>query len=376
MRHLLLSTLLLLATFTFSQTVTTPPSGANQKSVNTQYIGSLAFVTVTYNSPDVTDPQGNDRNGQIWGQLVPYGLTDLGFGLRNPAPWRAGANENTTIEFSHDVMIEGKSLAAGTYGLFISVEETDPWTIIFSNNSTAWGSFFYKASDDALKVEVSPEDNEYHEWLTYEFTDRQADHCTLALMWENKKLPFKIEVSNMEEIYLTTMRQELENSAGFNWQSWNQAANYCLQNDINLKEALSWVETSITGAFVGQEDFVNLSTKAQILNKLGQTDEGQTTLLKAIDHPSATAFQIHGLGRGLITQGEHEKALEVFTASHKKFDGAWPTEVGMARGLSALGKYEEAIKHVEIAVEQAPDQLNKDYLTKIITSLKEGKDMN
>ena len=75
----LLFILSLFATLNFAQTVTSPPSGGNQKSVNTQYIGSLAHVTVTYNSPDVTDPRGNDRNGQIWGQLVPYGFNDLGF---------------------------------------------------------------------------------------------------------------------------------------------------------------------------------------------------------------------------------------------------------------------------------------------------------
>ena len=210
-------------------------------------------------------------------------------------------------------------------------------------------AFFYKESEDALRVEATKEDNSYHEWLTYEFTDRQNDHCTLMMMWENIKLPFKIEIPNIEEVYLANMRRELESSPGFNWQSWNAAANYCLQNDINMEEALVWAENSINLAFIGQENFTTLSTKAQILNKLGQLDEGQEILLKAIDHPTANVFQIHNLGRGLITQGEPEKAFAVLEANHKKFDGAWPTEVGMARAFSALGKYTEAIKRVEIA---------------------------
>lgn len=90
--------------------ITLPPSGNNQKSCITQYMG-LASVSVTYNSPNVMDDEGNDRSGKIWGDLVPYGYSNLYFGLssqENPSPWRAGANENTTIEFSHDVVVQGK----------------------------------------------------------------------------------------------------------------------------------------------------------------------------------------------------------------------------------------------------------------------------
>ena len=166
--------------YCFAQ-VTLPPSGANQKSVTTQYIGALASVSIAYSSPDVHGANGQDRSGQIWGQLVPYGLNDLGFGLRNPSPWRAGANENTTFTFSHDVLVNGKPLKAGTYGFHIIAEEEGPWTLIFSDNSTAWGSFFYQEKEDALRVEATPEEGNYHEWLTYEFIDRQPESCYRCL---------------------------------------------------------------------------------------------------------------------------------------------------------------------------------------------------
>src|SRR5688500_5710229 len=175
MRKYLLASLVILA-FTLklsSQVISLPPSGDNQKASITQHIGSLVKVTVNYSSPDV-----NRRTGKIWGTLIPYGLTDLGFGLREPAPWRAGANENTTITFSHDVMVEGKPLAAGKYGLHLIVEETGPWTWIFSKNNSAWGSYFYTAKEDALRVQVSPKENTFTEWLTYTFTDRQPDAAT------------------------------------------------------------------------------------------------------------------------------------------------------------------------------------------------------
>lgn len=136
-----------------AQTISSPPSGDNQKSVVIQHIGGIAKVTVQYSSPDVTSPSGEDRSGKIWGQLVPYGLTDLGFGNGNPAPWRAGSNENTVITFSHDVKIEGQALKAGAYGLHLIAQETGPWTWIFSHNTTQWGSYFYDENEDALRVE-------------------------------------------------------------------------------------------------------------------------------------------------------------------------------------------------------------------------------
>ena len=376
MRLLYSAFALLLSLSLSAQSVTLPPSGSNQRAIVTQYIGALVQVTVNYSSPDVTAPNGQDRTGQIWGQLVPYGLTDLGFGLRTPAPWRAGANENTTITLSHDVEIQGQAIAAGTYGLHMIVEESGPWTLILSNNSTAWGSYFYQEEDDALRVEVSAEESEFHEWLTYEFTDRQAEECTLALFWENKKVAFQISVPNMDEVYVDNIRRELESSAGFTWQGWNQAATYCLQNNTNLEEALTWAENAVALPFIGQENFTTLSTKSQVQYALGSKEESQATLSAAIEHPTANSFQIHGLGRQMIAQGDAEMALAVFQANHERFDGAWPTEVGMARGLSATGNYEQALKHAEIALGQAPDQLNKDSLGRMIESLKEGKDVN
>lgn len=376
MRLSFLSLLLLLGLFAHTQTVTLPPSGNNQKCEVTQYLGALVKITVNYSSPNVTGPNGQDRTGQIWGQLVPYGLTDLGFGLRNPSPWRAGANENTTISFSHDVLIQGQPLAAGTYGLHLIVEEDKPWTIIFSNNYTAWGSFFYKESEDALRVTAMPENSDFQQWLTYRFTNRQADQCILSMIWENKELPFTIAVADMEEVYLANMRQELESTAGFNWQGWNQAANYCVQQNTNLEEALTWAENAVALPFIGQANFATLSTKAQVLYALDRKEEAQAELVTAIEHPTANPFQIHNMGRQMITRGDTKMALTVFEANHKRFEGAWPTEVGMARGLSAEGRYDEAVKHAETALGQAPDQLNKDSLTSMIENLKTGKDVN
>ncbi len=372
----LLIVLLALCGGLVAQSITLPPSGANQKSVVTQYIGSLAHVTIIYNSPDVTAPNGDDRSGQIWGQLVPYGMAANSFGTAKEIPWRAGANENTIIKLSHDMMVQGKSLKAGKYGLHMIPKENGPWTIIFSNNSDAWGSYFYEEKDDALRVEATPEASDYHEWLTYEFTDRQPNSATVALKWDKLSIPFKFELSDVNNLYVEKIRGELQNSPGFNYQNWVAAVNFAVQNDVALEEALGWADYAISGSFIGVEDFTSLSAKAALLNKLERQDEAAKVMDKAIHHATATAFQIHAYGRQLIAQGKKNEALEVFKYNHERYKGGWPTVVGLARGYSAVGKYKEALKYAKMGLEQAPDQLNKDSMAKAVEQLAKGEDIN
>src|SRR6201989_2133999 len=144
----------------FSQIILTAlPNGGNKKASVTERVG-ITDVTIQYNRPGV-----KGREGKIWGQLIPTGYTDQGFGSSKAAPWRAGANENTTIEFSTDVKIEGQPLAAGKYGFFIAYDSSES-TLIFSKNSTSWGSFFYNEQEDALRVKVKPvATNKSIEWL-------------------------------------------------------------------------------------------------------------------------------------------------------------------------------------------------------------------
>lgn len=356
--------------------ITTAPSGNNQKSIVTQYIGADPHVTIIYNSPDVTAPNGESRKGKIWGQLVPYGLSPNNFGTAEEMPWRAGANENTIFKFSHDVLVQGKPLAAGKYGFHVIPREAGPWTLIFSNNSSSWGSYFYDPAEDALRVEATPEKAEYNEWLTYEFIDRQPNSATVALKWDELQLPFTIEVPNMTELYMATISDELRGSAGFSWQNWAQAAGFAAQNGGDLDQALAWAEAAISNPFVGQENFTTLSTKAQVLMSMNKMEEASKTMDAAIRHPTASPGQIHTYGRQLIGMGMKEKAMEVFEYNYDRFDGAWPTEVGMARGYSAVGKYDKALEHAKKAHEQAPDDLNKNSMAQAMERLKQKKDIN
>src|SRR4051812_7420485 len=92
--------------------VTLPPSGGNERQTVLQTIG-LVRVSVDYSSPHVHSPLGEDRKGKIWGGLVPYGMTSLGFGTcGDQCPWRGGANENTVFTTSQDIKVGGKPLPA------------------------------------------------------------------------------------------------------------------------------------------------------------------------------------------------------------------------------------------------------------------------
>ena len=337
----------------FAQQLSGPPSGDNQKSRVTQWIGPVE-VTVNYSSPDVHAPNGDDRKGKIWGTPVAhYGFVDQGFGAGNPAPWRAGANENTTITFSHDVKIEGKDLKAGTYGLFLAVQKEGPWTWVFSKNNASWGSYFYNPAEDALRADVTPQDGAYTENLTYGFDDRKSNAATAYLQWELKKISFKIEVSNVNDLYLAAIRDELRSSPGFDPRNFSNAAIFCANKKINLEEGLTWADKAITN---GGEDFNALSAKSLVLMAMGKGPESAAVMDKAIKLPSTNVAQVHQYGRTLLNGGFKEKAMEVFQYNAK----AHPTEkftpnVGLARGYTAMGDKKNAIKYWELAIQNIPE---------------------
>ena len=370
----ILATGLLIPASLFAQALSTPPSGDNQKSSVTQYIG-LVKVTIDYSSPDVHAPNGDDRRGKIWGQLVPYGTTDLGFGTCKECPWRAGSNENTVLTVSHDVKVEGQPLKAGRYGVHMIPEKDADWTLILSKNSTSWGSFTYDPAEDALRVKVKPSKSEYHEWLTYEFTDRRADKATVALKWEELQVPFTISVDDPASLYIARMREELRDSKGFTSQNWLTAAQFALQAKHG-EDALYFAQNALNPRFAGQENFQTLNTLAQAQEATGKTAEAKVNRDKAINHPTATAIDLHQYGRQLLAQGKKEEALRIWELNAKRNPNVWPVHVGMARGLSANGRYKEALEHAKLALAQAPDDLNRRTLEAGIKKLEEGKDMN
>ena len=355
--------------------MTLPPSGDNEKAIVTQYMGP-ASVTVEYSSPDVHAPDGSDRHGKIWGGLVPYGYKEENFGTcGKKCPWRGGANENTVVKFSHDVTVEGKPLPAGTYGLHFLAGEKE-WTVIFSKNHTAWGSYFYSEAEDALRVNVKPAANPYREWLTYDFIDRQPASTVLALEWEDLRVPIAITLPNDTEIYYQTLKRELESSPGFDYHGWQQAADYLADKKVHLDDAEKWAQTAVSAPFLGEESFNTLSSLAKVQRARGKTAEADATMAKAMAHPTATPTDIYQYARPMIREGKPKEALAVFQAASKRMPNKWPLDLGIARSYSALGDYKTALKFAKQSLLVAPDPQNKDNVQRMIAKLEKGEDMN
>ncbi len=355
----------------FAQFVELAPSGDNQRASVSQGIGPVT-VEVRYSSPNVHAPDGTDRRGKVWGELVPYGLVNLNFGsCGEQCPWRGGANENTTIRFSHDVEVEGAKLAAGTYGLHF-IPGKEEWVVIFSHDSASWGSFTYDPKEDALRVTVKPEPSSYHEWLDYEFTDRQADRATLALQWEELAVPIRIAVPDIVELYVAGLRQQLRTSPGFVWEGWNQAATYLLDQRVHPEEALVWAQNAVALPGIGVENFQTLSTLARAQESAGKMVEAKATRERALQHPSATVIELHQYGRQLLRSGDTAAAIRVFELNARRFPNQWPVNVGLMRAYAAAGRAKESLKAARAALTQAPDALNRDNLTALIARLEKG----
>jgi len=363
----ILSMLFLISMISYSQIpLTMLPSGGNKKSVVGEQIG-LTKVIINYDRPGV-----KGREGKIWGQLVPVGYADQGFGSSKAAPWRAGANENTTMEFSTDVKIEGQSLAAGKYAFFIAYDPNE-CTLIFSKNSTSWGSFFYNDKEDALRVKVKPVAlDKPVEWLKYDFMNETENSATIALSWEKLMIPFKVEVDYVQT-QLASFRRELQTEKGFLWESWDQAAQWCVQRNVNLNEALLWADSATSRSFGGDRSFQAASTKAQLLNKLGKGDEASALMKKML--PAASMFEIHSYGRSLVAQKKPKEALEIFKMNFEKNPNQMTTLVGLVRGYSANGDYKTALDYANKAM-AVTDAQNKTNIQTMIDKLKAGKDVN
>jgi len=313
-----------------------------------QRIG-ITDITIHYHRPLV-------NNRKVWDALVPYGKV-----------WRAGANENTTITFSDPVQIEGKPLDKGTYGLHM-IPNADEWTIIFSKNSTSWGSFTYDEKEDALRVTVKPKTADMHNALTYDFDDLQKDSAVVELEWEKVAVPFKVSV-DVHDVVEASLKKQLRNLSQYTWMSWDNAANYLLAEKINLDEALTYANKSIDN----EDRYDNEMTKSQVLKALNRKDEAAAAEKKAL--ALAAPLQLHQYARQLLGEKRNEEAYAVFRENAKKHPDQWFVHTGLARMYSAQAKFDDATKEMKLAMTAAPDD-QKTYLDGLEKRLEAKQDIN
>ena len=322
---------------------------ASQAAQVKQRVG-VTDITITYHRPVI-----NGR--KIWGGLVPTGQV-----------WRAGANENTTIEFSTPVSIEGKPLPAGTYGLHM-IPNADTWTVIFSKMAVAWGSYTYNQSEDALRVDVKPHPIEMEEALEYEFEDLKPDSVAVTMKWEKVAVPFRVSV-NLNDTVIASIRNQLRGRAQYSWETLNEAANFCLTHKTNLEDGLKWADLSIQN----EERFENLSTKADLLQAMNRTDEAK----KVRDHAMevASPIQLYNYARGLQAQKRSDEAMAIFKTVAAKAPETVVGHLAAARLKSAAGDFDGALAEAKAAEAAATIDAQKQNIRILIGRLESKQDIN
>jgi hypothetical protein len=247
----------------------------SQRQEISQTVGD-AKVSIVYHRP-------NTKSRKIWGCdtpdvipiannlypcLVPYGQV-----------WRAGANENTTIEFTRDVTVNGKALPAGKYGFHIIPGKSE-WTLIFSKDNDKWGSFSYDEKKDALRATTAPVKSPSQETLLYEFEDVTPTTTRVVLRWEKIAVPFTIDIGDMHGRALTAIRDAIKSRKADDFRPYNQGANYIRTFKLkgSYNEGLEWIDTSIKG----KETVGNLNVKAGLLAEMGRFDEAVSLGEKAL----------------------------------------------------------------------------------------------
>ena len=311
----------------FAQQNLTQPRASQQASVS-QRVG-LTDITINYHKPGV-------KGREVWGTLVPYDQV-----------WRAGANENTTVSFSTKVKINGKEVPAGKYGLHMIPTEKN-WTIIFSKDNAAWGSFFYDESHDQMRFTTTPTATDFQEWLSYTVDDVSPNSTTVSLRWENLRIPFTIDV-DANQIVAESMEEQLTGLAGFGWQGWNQIANYYMLNKMDINQALAFVDRSI-GI---NQNVTNSFTKAIILEETGKTEEAAK--MKEEAFVNASENNINTLGYQYLFAGRVDDAMLIFKKNVEMHPDSWNVYDSLGECYAAAKDNEHAIEYYTKALEKAPE---------------------
>jgi hypothetical protein len=261
MRNLLLPALLatsLLAAQDRPAPVRLTPLRESPACTVAQDIG-ISRVEIAFSRPAV-------KGRKIWGGVVPFGQV-----------WRAGANSATVITFSHAAQVAGKGVPAGSYSFFaIPGEKT--WTLILNKQAKQWGAYEYKAGEDLLRWEVTPQAGPFLEHLDYRVRPVDAGHATVELGWESLRVSFPV-MFDTKAIYWAHLEDTLKKAPDTDWVPWYQAAAYCQAQGIEPHKAMALIEKSLK---IGQS-FWNHETAARIYKAAKRLPEAMDHLQKAID---------------------------------------------------------------------------------------------
>jgi hypothetical protein len=213
--------LLALGAPAFAQQIKTPAPSPMQ---TVKQAFGLGDITVEYSRPLA-------RGRVIFGDVVPYGQV-----------WRTGANATTKVTFSEDVMVEGKAVKAGTYGLY-TIPGADSWSIMLYKDLTLNGNVAdYKAENELVRVSVKPQAaGRTVQSFTIGIDDVASSSANLQIMWEKTLVPVKI-TSDIDSRVMKSIETAMKPD---DTRPYFQAANYYYENDKDLPKALEWADKAI-----------------------------------------------------------------------------------------------------------------------------------
>lgn len=299
-----------------------------------------ADITINYHSPSVS-------GRKIFGGIVPFDFVVDGLEY----PWRAGSNQRTTIEFSHDVWVEGKKLAAGSYGFLVLVSANE-WTLVFSSGKS-WGAFNYDKSNDVLRVPVKTLTTPFQEWLSYEFVNPKSESVGVQLRWENTAAVFNVRTDALSNILSGLQAKEDKNTADFQ----SLAVLTLERNPEKKEEALNYLEKSKEGipdikeeVYRKNRTFKYKTLKGELLVSMGKKREGQKLINEALD--SAQRFQVYYYALNKLTvEGKKKEAFEILTQAIKSDPGNFQNHIAFGEYYLKDNDQAKATEHFKKAYE-------------------------
>ncbi len=188
------------------------------------------------------------------------------------------------------------------------------------------------------------------------------------MRWEKLAVPFRVS-ADVKAITLRSIKNQLRSTGGFSWAGYDEAANWLLDNNYELEQAMKWEDQSIQN----EDRFENNLNKSALLAALGKTQEAEASKKKAME--VASGVQLHVYGRQLQIQGKQDEGFAVFQINIKKRPNEWYTHGELSRIASAKGDFDTAVKEMKLAQASAPDA-TKGQIQGLITRLEKKENIN
>jgi hypothetical protein len=243
MKKILIALAIIITQFTIEAQVQTPQ--ASPKATINQVVG-LTDVEVVYSRPAA-------RGRAVFGNLVPFDKL-----------WRTGANENTTVSFSDDVIIGGKTLKKGKYALF-TIPNIQSWEVVFYTTTDNWGTpAEFKEENVALRTTVNEESTpKATDTFTIGINGLDSNYAFLEISWENSFVAVKFEVPT-QKTAIANIEKAL---AGPSAADYFSAAQYFYQSNGDINKARSYVDKALE--LSAEKPFYYLRLKSLIQAKQG-----------------------------------------------------------------------------------------------------------